>query len=149
MLTKSIQSSAPEFSSIFEKRNINILIAEDDADDADFIIESFGNHEFFQKVEIVKNGKELLEYVMNKEREKPDIILTDINMPLMNGFQALEEISKLKEYSEVLKFVYSTSINPSYKTRYSALDISGWITKPYSFNDFQKIPAQILQVIGG
>ncbi len=142
------KSHAPEFYAMIEKRNLNILIAEDDADDADFILESFGKHEYFQKVEIVKNGKELIEYVLNKEREKPDIILTDINMPLMNGLQALEEISKLNEYSEVLKFVYSTSINPSYKTLYSALDISGWITKPYTFNEFQKIPAQIIQVMG-
>ena len=148
MHVNCIQSAVPQSYPMIEKRNLTILIAEDDADDADFIMESFYQHEYFHKVEIVKNGKELIEYVLNNERKKPDIILTDINMPLMNGFQALEEISKLKEYSKVLKFVYSTSINPSYKTLYSGLDISGWIIKPYTFNGFQKIPTQIIQVIG-
>jgi CheY-like chemotaxis protein len=143
----NIHSFDQEGSNMLEKKNLNILIAEDDADDADFIREIFSSHESFQNVEIVKNGKELVDYFIKKENKTPDIILTDINMPLLNGFQALEEISKMSEYQNILKFVYSTSINPSYKSRYNTLNISGWITKPFSFGEFRMIPAQIIEVI--
>ena len=75
-------------------RNLHI-IAEDDFDDSEAICESFQKHPLFSKVQIVKNGKELLDYLKNDTNSKPDLILTDLNMPIINGLEVLKEICKI------------------------------------------------------
>ncbi len=41
-----------------------------------------------------RNGKELVQYLENDKNEFPDIVLLDINMPIMNGFQTMQWIKK-------------------------------------------------------
>lgn len=75
-----------------QKYNLHIIIAEDDMDDADVITETFTNNPNFSKVSLVANGEELLTYLKNPSNENPDVILTDINMPIIDGIEALQEI---------------------------------------------------------
>ena len=74
------------------QKNLHIIIAEDDEDDADVISEIFNNNPSFAKVSLVANGEELLHFLKNAANENPDVILTDINMPILNGIEALQEI---------------------------------------------------------
>jgi CheY-like chemotaxis protein len=61
--------------------NLHILIAEDDIDDADLINFSFGKCSYFNRINIVQNGVELLDFLNNNRGDLPGIILTDLNMP--------------------------------------------------------------------
>ncbi len=44
----------------------------------------------YQVLHVAGNGKELIQYLENDKNDFPDIILLDINMPVMNGFQTME-----------------------------------------------------------
>ncbi len=44
----------------------------------------------YQVLQEARNGKELIQYLENDKNDFPDIILLDINMPVMNGFQTME-----------------------------------------------------------
>ena len=68
-----------------EKYQLHIIIAEDDNDDADVIFETFSQNPNFAKVSLVPNGEELLNYLKDTANENPDVILTDINMPIVDG----------------------------------------------------------------
>lgn len=128
-----------------EKYNLHIVIAEDDMDDADVITETFTNNPSFSKVSLVANGEELLNYL--KANENPDVILTDINMPIIDGIEALQQILNTNELKDIPCFVYSTSINPSYKEKCDDLGVKAYLIKPYSFEAFAEIPRTILSII--
>lgn len=130
-----------------EKFNLHIIIAEDDNDDADVIVETFSQNPNFGKVILVPNGEELLNYLKDTANENPDVILTDINMPIVDGIEALQEILNTNELKNIPCFVYSTSINPSYKEKCDILGVKAYLIKPYSFEAFAEIPKKILSII--
>src|SRR6476620_6485684 len=119
-----------------EMNNLHIIIAEDDPDDGEVIVESFTKNKAFAKVDWVKNGKELLDYLRNPEIKKPDIILTDINMPILSGIEALEEISADSKLNTIPAFVFSSTINPVYQARCQKLGTPGFLVKPFNLKGF-------------
>ena len=130
-----------------DKFNLHIIIAEDDTDDADVIFDTFSQNPNFGKVSVVANGEELLNFLKDTDNENPDVILTDINMPIVDGIEALQEILNDNELKDIPCFVYSTSINPSYKEKCDVLGVKAYLIKPYSFEAFAEIPKTILSII--
>ena len=130
-----------------KQNNLHIIIAEDDYDDADVICESFNKNPDFTKVSLVANGEELLNYLKNSSNEIPHVILTDINMPILDGIEALQEISNNNLLNKIPCFVYSTSINPAYKEKCDLLGVKGYLIKPYSIEEFDEIPMKIIKGI--
>jgi len=124
-------------------KDLHIVIAEDDEDDAEIIQQSFEKHTAFIKVDVVNNGKELLSFLKSNNR-KPDVILTDINMPILNGIEALKEISEDLLLSVIPAFVYSTTINPVYEAKSLELNSKGFLIKPYNLQGFDDIPEKII-----
>lgn len=130
-----------------EKLNLHILIADDDLDDADLMFETFTNNANFSKISLVANGEELINFLKDTSKQTPDVILTDINMPILDGIEALEKILNIREFKNIPCFVYSTSINPSYKEKCDIIGVKSYLIKPYSFAAFAEIPKKILNII--
>ncbi|HEX8561574.1 MAG TPA: response regulator [Flavobacterium sp.] len=130
-----------------ELKDLHIIIAEDDPDDGEIILASFSKHESFAKVNVVSNGKELLDNLKDASAEKPDVILTDINMPILSGIEVLEAICEDSELSQIPAFVYSTSINPIYEVQCMKLGTKGFIIKPFRLKDFDNIPTKIIEIL--
>lgn len=126
---------------------LHIVIAEDDIDDGEIIVDSFLAHAAFAVVDLVSNGKELIDYLRNGEHSKPDIILTDINMPILNGIDALTEICKDEVLQHIPAFVYSTSANPIYEAKCAAIGTKGYLIKPMQLKGFYEIPNKILDML--
>ncbi|GBD89960.1 signal transduction histidine-protein kinase BarA [bacterium BMS3Abin04] len=78
------------------KEGIKILLAED-YKHSQIIVTRLLKKSNFNNVIVVENGEEAVNYVMN---EKVDLILMDMQMPVMNGFEAIEKIRELPEYRE-------------------------------------------------
>ena len=70
---------------------IRVVIADDSAFMRKVISDLFTKTPDFQVVGIARNGKEAVELVA---KEKPDLLTLDINMPVMDGLQALQVIMK-------------------------------------------------------
>ena len=128
-------------------KNLHIVIAEDDLDDGPFISDSFGRHQAFGKVTWLKNGKELIDFLNNGNEKKPDIILTDINMPVMNGIEALEMIFNDSRFSDIATFTYSSTVNPIYEEKCRELGTLAFLSKPFSLQGFDEIPYRIIYVL--
>jgi len=128
-------------------KNLYVLIAEDDADDGEVISESFHKHPMFSRVKIVRNGKELLDYLNDDEKEKPDLVLTDLNMPIVNGLEVLKAICQNPTLKNIISFAYSTSSNPIYQAKCIDFGARAFLTKPYEIKDFDEIPQKIVQAL--
>jgi CheY-like chemotaxis protein len=85
----------------------NILIAEDDKEDYDFLVEALQsiNPEFSIKKAV--NGLQVMGYL--KSLEVPDIIFLDLNMPIRNGIATLQLIKAVDDFKNIPIVIYSTS----------------------------------------
>ena len=124
-------------------KQLHIIIEEDDIDDAETILQSFEKNADFTRVDVVLNGQELLDY-LESEESKPDVILTDINMPIVNGIEALEAISKSAEHNKIPLFIYSTTVNPAYEEQCKKMGSRAFLIKPFTLKEFDEIPFKIV-----
>ena len=93
----------------------------------------------------VQSGQEALDMlalVAAGSQVKPDLILLDINMPAMNGWEFLEEYRKLEEKlkGHIIIVMLTTSLNPDDREMArSYAEISDFINKPLTIHALQNI----------
>ncbi|MFZ2103601.1 MAG: response regulator [Oricola sp.] len=69
---------------------------------------------------------------IQKLREsQPDVVITDINMPVMDGFEFIENVRKFEEFNRVPILVLTTESAPEKKQRAQNAGATGWIVKPF------------------
>ncbi|KPA32611.1 Response regulator receiver domain protein [Leptospira interrogans] len=89
---------------IKNQKTIHILVAEDDPDDRLLMKDGFRENNLANPLHFVKDGEELFEFLRNEgeysdilKYPKPGIILLDLNMPRMDGREALKTIKSIPE----------------------------------------------------
>ena len=74
-------------------KTAHILLVEDNEGDIFLTLEAFEECKVKTKISIVKNGQEALDFLYQKKEfvdvKRPDLILLDINIPLLNGHEVL------------------------------------------------------------
>ena len=74
---------------------------------------------------------------------QPDLLITDINMPKMDGFELIEAVRGVPEFRGTPILVLSTEFSDDKKSRARNAGATGWITKPF---DAEKLGAAIRRV---
>ena len=108
----------------------HVLIVDDDV--VNNLINSQRLKEFhINKIGICKNGKEAIEYLNNCKGCYPDLVLLDLNMPVMNGFEVLAHYSQSAHIGKTRFAIVSSSTDKNDRkltTQYS--DVVEYILKP-------------------
>lgn len=119
---------------------LTVIVAEDDSDDRLMIEEAFERCGPCN-LQFVEDGEQLLNYLRDdgepeqmSEREKRRVILLDLNMPRMNGQEALKEIKSDPELSRIPVVVFTTSNAEEDIVRSYDLGVNSFITKPVTFD---------------
>jgi CheY-like chemotaxis protein len=122
--------------------------------DDDVIYQKIIN-KLIQKTEVISshtsftNGNEAIHALKNTIKEKyllPDIILLDINMPVMDGWEFMEEIKMIKSEIDkrIIIYMVSSSIAPEDKNKSKTFtDIFDYISKPLSVDDLLTIVSKV------
>ena len=119
---------------------LSILSAEDDLDDHFIIKEGLSKAGVKAEIEFVTDGEALIEKLLEyKDGNRPNIILLDLNMPKMNGHEALKIISSLPEIKDIPVVVLTTSEDQSDIDQCYQLGVNKFITKPASFEELVDI----------
>ncbi|TNE79897.1 MAG: response regulator [Bacteroidetes bacterium] len=121
----------------------SVLLIEDDEVDVLNVRRAFRKRGFTQELNLAKDGIEALSMLENTTTGLPDLILLDLNMPRMGGFEFLK---KLKEspFAGLDVYVMSTSSEDTDKDLALELGASGYIIKPLYTDQFADELAQIL-----
>ena len=130
------------------KKN-TILWADDDVDDLQMMREILmKNNKDFNLVE-VGNGKQALEYLENKpDADLPCLIILDINMPVLDGKEALSFIKRNERLSDIPVVVFTTSASELDKL-YCKRHGTEMITKPPSYTKLESVVVKLLEMCNG
>ena len=125
---------------------IHILIADDDEEDRMLIRQAMLKNQVANPMHFVENGEEVLDYLHNrnqfsnnKDCPKPGLILLDLNMPKMDGREAIIEIKKEPALRSIPIVVLTTSGAEEDILRSYNLGVSSFITKPITFQGFIEV----------
>ena len=113
-----------------------VIIVEDDDEDHDLIVFALRSIGVTNEIVFFQNGENVLDYLLQL-RQNPFIILCDLNMPGMDGFELREAINE-SEYlkKKTIPFIFLTTsnresdINKAYR-----LTVQGYFTKPDNLSE--------------
>ena len=89
-----------------------------------------------------ENGQILFDLLMSnleKNGRRPDIIFSDINMPVMNGLEMIKKIKENEKMKYIPLIVLTTESSLETKIKGKELGIAGWIIKPLEPNEIISI----------
>ncbi|QBZ96585.1 response regulator [Flavobacterium sangjuense] len=126
---------------------IHILLVEDNEGDILLTTEALEEGKIINKVSVVKDGKQAIDFLNKKEpfenADLPNLILLDINLPKKNGHEVLQYIkdSKHLRYIPIIMLTTSSSENDIIKAYNHYANC--FITKPVDVNEFMLAVAKI------
>ena len=129
-----------------------ILVVEDDEGQAVLIRSFFERRTLGAVVRIASSGQEALDcldgippYDDRAENPLPGVIILDLGLPDMNGFDVLRGLFVSKEYSDIPVIVFSASTDPEDERMAYRLGVLAYKSKPDNFGDLAAIAMDVLQ----
>jgi CheY-like chemotaxis protein len=123
-----------------------VLYADDDKDDIALVEEAFSSS--VSNIELVTayDGAAALSYLGNLSQFDPDpcLIILDVNMPRVNGREALLRIRQMERFNKTPIVLFTTSSMPVDRTfaeKYNA----GFVTKPLTTDQMKRITDQFIE----
>ncbi len=131
-----------------EPKEMLIVIADDDPDDICFVVDALRDNNIKCKVISVQNGVELLDLLLKRcdDRLKdytPDLIILDINMHVLNGLEALEQIRSHKTLQNLPVYILSTSVRPDHVDKANELGAKKYFRKPPQYADLRALIKEV------
>lgn len=128
------------------KKSGPIIVIEDDLEDQQLLDEIFKNLNFPNKVIFFSDGNDALNYLSATE-EQPFLILSDINMPKMDGFEVRNRICTNEKLS--LKCIpylfFTTGVDKKAVHDAYAMSVQGFFIKPGTMAELQNTVKKIIE----
>ncbi|MEO8822895.1 MAG: response regulator [Ginsengibacter sp.] len=129
------------------KKQVNILLVEDNEGDIVLTLEALRMAKIANGVEVVKDGEAALNYLRKKgdysEKELPDLILLDINLPKVDGLEVLAEIKNDAALTVIPVVMLTTSDSEIDIIKSYQQHANCFLTKPVEFEKFMELVLKI------
>lgn len=128
----------------------HILLVEDNRMDIELTMDAFREARLGNSVHVAKNGVEALDYLFGREqygdREQyplPDIILLDLKMPGIDGFEVLRRVKAEPEIKRIPVIILTSSREEGDLALSYDCGANSYLVKPVSFEGFLKVVQQV------
>jgi len=123
-----------------------IIVIEDDQDDQEILGEIFEKLGYENKVVYFRDGNDALEF-LNKTDIHPFLILSDINMPVINGFELRSKIYTNEQLQTkcIPYLFFTTTSNRKEVERAYGLSVQGFFVKPDSVQELESTIKKIME----
>tara|TARA_R110002110_G_scaffold116055_1_gene287370 strand:+ start:149 stop:595 length:447 start_codon:yes stop_codon:yes gene_type:complete len=122
-------------------RPAEVLLVEDDYDDVELTRASFDRIKFDVNMSHVDNGQKCLDYLRGEGQfvnaTRPDLILLDVNLPVLDGRETLANIKADKRFVAIPVIVLTTSSSTKDIVDMYQHQCSAYLVKPLNFTRFQ------------
>ena len=122
---------------------IDILLVEDNPDHVILTKKVLEDYKVANKVYVVGDGAEALDFIYHRgkysddrDAPRPGLILLDIKLPKVDGFEVLRQLKTDPEYSSIPIVVLTTSSRDEEVARGYAEGANSYVTKPVKFDEF-------------
>ena len=123
-----------------------IIIIEDDVDDQEILVQIFQKLCYVNKIVYFLDGNEALDY-LNKTDVQPFLILSDINMPKINGFELRNKVFTNEQLQTkcIPYLFFTTGANKKFVIDAYALSVQGFFVKPNSMQGLERTIKRIVE----
>lgn len=127
-------------------KNGPVVVIEDDRDDQDLLDEVFKNLGYKNKIVFFEDGNAALDY-LNKSEIIPFLILSDINMPKINGFELRSRVHTNEQlHLKCIPYLFfTTSANKESVVDAYAMSVQGFFVKPSSYKELENVIRKIME----
>ncbi|MGH7814079.1 MAG: response regulator [Candidatus Binataceae bacterium] len=126
---------------------VDVLLVEDNPGDVRLTVEVLKDGKFHNRLAIVADGVEALDYLHRRGRHaeafRPDLILLDLNLPRMDGREVLAAIKSAPELKRIPVIVLTTSAADADVLKSYNLQANCYISKPVDLEQFIRVIRQI------
>jgi CheY-like chemotaxis protein len=123
----------------------NLLLVDDDADDHEIFLEAVKEIDGSIDCTCLFDGEQALKRLSENEKNLPDLIILDTNMPKLNGKQILNELKKTSHLKDIPVIMYSTFFSDRDIDELMRLGAVHHLSKPSKFEDFRILLDDILR----
>ncbi len=133
----------------------HILVAEDDPTDAFFFERAFKRAGIPVKLQFVKDGQAVVDYLEKgtragaRKEPLPDLVLLDLTMPRLTGFEVLEWIRKQRRLKTLMVVIFSSSNEPKDMKRAYELGAHSYLVKPHSISGLMALVGEFKKAWAG
>jgi CheY-like chemotaxis protein len=127
-------------------RPIDILLVEDNEADVKITLRAFEKGRLHNGINVARDGEEALDFIYGlktyQDRQRyprPDLILLDINLPKIDGFNVLKKIKEDPDYKDIPVIMLTSSRNEGDMVNSFKYGACSYIQKPVSFQQFVEI----------
>lgn len=114
-----------------------VLMVDDNEDDYEAVNRAFKKAGLLNPTFLCKSGREAMDYLTG-DREKPQLILLDLNMPGMDGHEVLRQIKEDENLRCIPVIIWTTSSNERDVDRCYQLGANVYMQKPVSYGRLQE-----------
>lgn len=116
-----------------------VFLVDDDMDDLEIVQDVLEKNNYEGEIVLAANGQVLMNLLTQSPQKKPELILLDLNMPLKNGFQVLEEIRSHPELKSIPVFILTASSNKNDELRCFQLGCNLFWKKPNTIDEYNTL----------
>ena len=132
-----------------KKARLQILLAEDSADDVSLFVRALKRADVAIDMDVVNDGNEALQYLRRLNHyanaPTPDFMFLDLNMPKKNGHEVLVELKQDQHLKTIPVIVLSTSNAPTDIMDSYAVGAACFITKPEDFEELKNFVRKLFE----
>ena len=128
---------------------VDILLVEDNPNDAELAIRALKKHHLANHLEWVKDGEAALDFLFqrgsyaDRPNSLPKVVLLDLRLPKVDGIEVLKQIRATPATREIPVVVLTSSKEEQDLVATYELGVNSFVAKPVSFNEFAEVVANL------
>jgi CheY-like chemotaxis protein len=115
---------------------VTILLVEDDPGHARLIEKNLRRANLTNDIVKATDGQQAIDYLFNHDRAPSLVVLLDLNMPVLNGYQVLQRIKADERTKHIPVIILTTTDDPREVNRCYDHGCSVYLTKPVDYKEF-------------